>query len=527
MKHNTIKKISQEEISRNQVEGNLPDKPSQAPLYGGRTLTPEEIKGFFDKLPKLIAERYNEIATAVHNGEFDGKSAYQYAVEYGYEGSEEEFGFILAEMKTYKEYTDQHLFDHDEAIHELQGANEQLYMIADDVLYKADNHEKRLTNLEKGLPADRFVTDDSVAYVKRIPTNACPFAALSKVGGVTKRSDNLIPFPYSTSSKTINGVTFTVQDNGSIIVNGTATANTRFDLMGYGALQFKAGEYHTLTGCPQGGSNNTYRLTFSGDPGGEDLQDIGNGYTKQCKTDANLYGFYIYIASGFTAKDLVFLPKLEVGASPTPYEKKYDGIRTSKVTAIESKDASGNIIGRIDIPTDVQSFDGYGEGAGTASNYIDFESAQFVKKVHTIDLGTLNWEVQSTNRFVAYLPTDKIAKPTGSYKTAANAVCSKYDNLPQDTLYANKVGVAIQATAGTTVYVYDTTYTDATTFKSAMSGVTLCYELADEYVDRLDISDLITADNLIEVEGGGTLTFVNEHGAAAASTIEYQVKGAS
>ena len=39
-----------------------------------------------------------------------------------------------------------------------------------------------------------------------------------------------------------------------------------------------------------------------------------------------------------------------------------------------------------------------------------------------------------------------------------------------------------------------------------------------------DISDLITADNLITVEGGGTLTFENEYGYAVPSEVEYQVE---
>ena len=39
-----------------------------------------------------------------------------------------------------------------------------------------------------------------------------------------------------------------------------------------------------------------------------------------------------------------------------------------------------------------------------------------------------------------------------------------------------------------------------------------------------DISDLITADNLISVEGGGTLTVVNEHGYDMPNTVTYMLK---
>ena len=70
--------------------------------------------------------------------------------------------------------------------------------------------------------------------------------------------------------------------------------------------------------------------------------------------------------------------------------------------------------------------------------------------------------------------------------------------------------------------IHDSAYTDAATFKAAMSGVMLVYELAEPEVT--DISYLITADNLIGVEGGGTLTFENEYGYAVPSEVEYQVE---
>ena len=530
MKHNTIKKISQEEISRNQVEGNLPDKPSQAPLYGGRTLTPEEIKGFFDKLPKLIAERYNELVSAVHNGEFDGKSAYQYAVEYGYEGSEEEFGFILAELKTYKEYTDQHLFDHDEAIAELQGDNEQLYMIADELVAadettakRVDFCEKRITNLEKGLPADRYVTDESVAYIKRIPTNACPFAAVEKVGGMTYRDGDTL-MPTKVTAIEIAGAN--LFDPATLIEGGATEDNGEYYFHSNTVYNYWQGksvipiEYlkpntQYIIGLEGYNENETSRadsfgfnVSYTDGSGNSEIFTSTQGWTyqqiitKSGKTVSSVR--FTYKNGGYNHLRKVFIAEYTGKNTYTPYKTN-----------------------TFDIPTEVQSLDGYGDGAGTASNGIVWGNGEvwYEKKVHTIDLGALNWEVQSTNRFVAYLPTDKIAKPTGSYKIAANAVCSKYDNLPQDTLYANKVGIAIQATAGTTVYVYDTTYSDATTFKSAMNGVSLCYEM--QTPERFEIDDLITADNLIEVEGGGTLTFVNEYGAAAASDILYQVKEAS
>jgi hypothetical protein len=41
---------------------------------------------------------------------------------------------------------------------------------------------------------------------------------------------NLLKFPYVSASQTVNGITFTVNDDGSVAVSGTATANAFFNL---------------------------------------------------------------------------------------------------------------------------------------------------------------------------------------------------------------------------------------------------------------------------------------------------------
>ena len=49
---------------------------------------------------------------------------------------------------------------------------------------------------------------------------------------------NLVPFPYFASSYTTNGITFTVNSDGTITANGTATALAIFDAIN-GALDTK------------------------------------------------------------------------------------------------------------------------------------------------------------------------------------------------------------------------------------------------------------------------------------------------
>ena len=52
--------ITDSEIKAAQVQGNLSDRPTQKTLYSGATLTPDQIKAVYDKLPKLIAQKFNK-----------------------------------------------------------------------------------------------------------------------------------------------------------------------------------------------------------------------------------------------------------------------------------------------------------------------------------------------------------------------------------------------------------------------------------------------------------------------------------
>ncbi|MBQ2686344.1 MAG: hypothetical protein IJF55_01250, partial [Clostridia bacterium] len=64
-----VNKIDQSLIKNASVENSLADRPSSASLYGSGGLTPKEVKAAYDKLPKLIANHYNALIDAVHNGD--------------------------------------------------------------------------------------------------------------------------------------------------------------------------------------------------------------------------------------------------------------------------------------------------------------------------------------------------------------------------------------------------------------------------------------------------------------------------
>lgn len=109
-------------------------------------------------------------------------------------------------------------------------------------------------------------------------------------------------------------------------------------------------------------------------------------------------------------------------------------------------------------------------------------------KKHTVvgmvDLGTLNYGPYSTyiGTFYAVMPSDS-ASPISGY--GIGSLCGKYvrENtsgyLNGDKCYVcNSLGMTSQKV----IYLKDTAYTDAATFKASLSGVMLYYELATETI---------------------------------------------
>ena len=73
---------------------------------------------------------------------------------------------------------------------------------------------------------------------------------------------NLLTYPYTDTTKTVNGITFTDNADGTITVSGTATANVAFTLQM--CPDFGNKLPLILSGCPVGGSfNSGYRLQYA------------------------------------------------------------------------------------------------------------------------------------------------------------------------------------------------------------------------------------------------------------------------
>lgn len=105
------------------------------------------------------------------------------------------------------------------------------------------------------------------------------------------------------SSRTTNGVTFTVNADGSITVNGTATSTAYF---GVGNLELLAGTEYIMSGCPESGSGSSYFLQ---------CKMANNVYVHAAPSEkkfvpsvAGTSWVEIVVAQGSTANNVVFYP---------------------------------------------------------------------------------------------------------------------------------------------------------------------------------------------------------------------------
>ena len=126
------------------------------------------------------------------------------------------------------------------------------------------------------------------------------------------------PYPLQLTTGNVleeNGITWSINTNGSITANGTATDDTSF-LVDTNIITGE--DYYTISGCPEGGSNSSYYCVVrfaSHDP----IYDTGTGtvfYIQDTITRVSCE-----IKSGTVVDNINFYPQLEIGMERTTYQQ--------------------------------------------------------------------------------------------------------------------------------------------------------------------------------------------------------------
>lgn len=494
------------------------------------------------------------------------------------------------------------------------------------------NHDRdrRLANLEYAAKGYlyREETEASAAYEKVLPGDVCPWAALDKIGGRTLVWNQLVEFDRPAGSVEANGLVITTNEDGSILINGTAAKETFCD---FGKATYQPGHVYLYLGTPTGGNSNTWRFgqrnysRYAGENGlrepwnftqntyvgtltiavaeGAECRNVlfkpqiydlttmfgaGNEPTIEqfcAMFPADYYPYREPVLISFSSKELISqgknlinLPYYEIN-SYSKYvssnlfdklpkdvllvwtadvysngnggyygpciifedgERKYleiygTGIQSSVFTIPSNKTitdilfyaGSGSTVSgyrdiqieRGEIATEyvpyqhpvnytisaiVQKYfpDGM-RSAGVAYDEIDLERGVAIQRIAAIDLGSLSWTYDAVNyRMFSDGIAQTVKKPRVEDNWGNNLSCAEY--LP--IIWNESKDQFVTLLYSGRIYVKDTRYSNAAAFKEAVSGVMLYYELAEPI--ETPIAEELPSD--IEIEAGGSLTFVND-----------------
>ena len=162
-------------------------------------------------------------------------------------------------------------------------------------------NDNSILNIRKIVSGTDIITVDEVS-----PEQNSSTIILDYVDAGTETS-NLLSRPYYYSAQTLNGITYTINKDGTITANGTASS-TSFFILKNDDLVLPSGTYCISDSANLGDS--AY-VRISGQPG-----MVHNG---RFTTDGTPLGVEIRIESGTKLDNTVFKPMINKGPMPYPY----------------------------------------------------------------------------------------------------------------------------------------------------------------------------------------------------------------
>ena len=311
---------------------------------------------------------------------------------------------------------------------------------------------------------------------------------------VKAKSKNILPYPYMMTSGVVNGITYTVNGDGSVTANGTATENAIFTFFVKSAdepLHFLSNGTYTLSCTQTEGARFMYGPVDNGVRGWVTVPY--EGATVTLTDNYFIRNLYIEITKGTTVNNFTFCPQVEEGDTATawapyvdvtgknvsscgknllPYPYRETTKTSNGVTLTDNGDGSITL-----------------NGTATAQAWfaIDYETELQKGKTYTISLkGGRTGGV--TINFGYFLP-DGTNKYLATYVDAGRAVV-----IP-DNYAKNRIHLDVQSGAvfnNVTVYPQLELGDTATEWEAYKKGETLTIGGADELLDIAPICPSMT-----------------------------------
>ncbi len=381
------------------------------------------------------------------------------------------------------------------------------------LIASVSKNSKRITNLEARISPELFTTDVDVAYSKDVPDNVLPYAEITEIGGMTyKDGDALRSVPVSAvESVGVNMCPPLVKGVGLDFNTGNVYVSATSASTDYIRIDISEDE-HFLGGMP----SNLFNCVFAYDINKKFLGRTGGGVgARNIRSN--------FISSGINVSYVHYI-RLIIYENPS-VEGKIDDFDTT--TPVINKGSTAlpytpYFKRTLEIPEAVRALDGYGWGVSEdIYNYIDYDKKQFVKRVQKVVFDGSSDEEWFSNNSIDGIDFFNYVGKTAAVN--AHIIC---DRLPFFRKVNREIDCVFTAPIYQPIYVClseSLSEYSLTAFRAwlAENPLTVYYELATPEIT--DISDILPADNFIEVESGGTVTMVNEYGYDVPSSITYQL----
>ena len=130
------------------------------------------------------------------------------------------------------------------------------------------------------------------------------------------------------------------------------------------------------------------------------------------------------------------------------------------------------------------------------------------QRVGVVDLGTLQWYVKETNRWIVLNWASNAASPV--YGGILNILCPAYNYKRITGSYSanTSIGICVNnsyASAAPSIYIDDDRYENSDDFTASLQGVLLYYELATPIVTVAEVDNRFDA---VDCKAGDSITFI-------------------
>lgn len=249
---------------------------------------------------------------------------------------------------------------------------------------------------------DFLFTETPPAEGDKSPSNPSTIAGVENVV-IFKSGKNLLPSPYTYSTRTINDVKFTVNDDGSVLANGTSTARTVFFLNATPQrIIFYPGINYIMHGRTTNVNGNNVAIgidlfSFEENPVYKRTVSLGDDSSVSFTVDTKMYGRqYIAIANGVTVQNELFYFQIEISTTKTSYEKP---IYNSYILSLNGTYYGGTL--------DVAS------GVMTVTHRS--EQLTSVRSLQSVNTNTVCFRLNTTASFVPENPTVQLTTASNRF----------------------------------------------------------------------------------------------------------------